>query len=91
MLKTLISCFAAPGKVADKVIIENTRDSTFVFMEGSEDAYVGYMTIRVRISNLSGAFHNLILMPEPIDKYSFSFFFFFLMTNLLSTTMHTTA
>lgn len=40
--------FTAPGKVADKVIIENTRDSTFVFMEGSEDAYVGYMTIRVR-------------------------------------------
>lgn len=37
---------AAPGKVAEKVIIENTRDSTFVFMEGSEDAYVGYMTIR---------------------------------------------
>lgn len=37
----------APGKVADKVIIENTRDSTFVFMEGSEDAYVGYMTIKV--------------------------------------------
>ncbi len=41
------SAFAAPGKVADKVIIENTRDSTFVFMEGSEDAYVGYMTIKV--------------------------------------------
>lgn len=40
--------FVAPGKVAEKVIIENTRDSTFVFMEGSEDAYVGYMTIRVR-------------------------------------------
>lgn len=38
---------SAPGKVADKVVIENTRDSTFVFMEGSEDAYVGYMTIRV--------------------------------------------
>ena len=44
----LIIC-AAPGKVAEKVIIENTRDSTFVFMEGSEDAYVGYMTIRVRL------------------------------------------
>lgn len=40
--------FAAPGKVADKVVIENTRDSTFVFMEGSEDAYVGYMTIKVK-------------------------------------------
>lgn len=38
---------SAPGKVADKVVIENTRDSTFVFMEGSEDAYVGYMTIKV--------------------------------------------
>lgn len=34
--------------MAEKVIIENTRDSTFVFMEGSEDAYVGFMTIRVR-------------------------------------------
>lgn len=45
--------FIAPGKVAEKVIIENTRDSTFVFMEGSEDAYVGYMTIRVRLSSSS--------------------------------------
>lgn len=44
----LYAHFSAPGKVAEKVIIENTRDSTFVFMEGSEDAYVGYMTIRVR-------------------------------------------
>lgn len=48
-LKTGFLCFLppAPGKVADKVVIENTRDSTFVFMEGSEDAYVGYMTIKV--------------------------------------------
>lgn len=36
-------------------------------MEGSEDAYVGYMTIRVRISNLSGAFKNFVSMPEPIN------------------------
>lgn len=43
----LCSPLLAPGKVADKVVIENTRDSTFVFMEGSEDAYVGYMTIKV--------------------------------------------
>lgn len=43
---------SAPGKVADKVVIENTRDSTFVFMEGSEDAYVGYMTIKVGGENL---------------------------------------
>lgn len=45
--KSFPSLLTAPGKVADKVVIENTRDSTFVFMEGSEDAYVGYMTIRV--------------------------------------------
>lgn len=44
---SLLSPPSAPGKVADKVVIENTRDSTFVFMEGSEDAYVGYMTIKV--------------------------------------------
>lgn len=50
-------CFppSAPGKVADKVVIENTRDSTFVFMEGSEDAYVGYMTIKVN-TNLTFPF-----------------------------------
>ncbi|MGH0158118.1 UNVERIFIED_CONTAM: hypothetical protein FKN15_065624 [Acipenser sinensis] len=49
---------AAPGKVSDKVIIENTRDSTFVFMEGSEDAYVGYMTIRFNPDDKSAQHHN---------------------------------
>lgn len=34
------------GKVVDKVIIENIRDLIFVFMEGFEDVYVGYMIIR---------------------------------------------
>uniref|UniRef100_A0A7N5ZUM8 F-box protein 11a n=1 Tax=Anabas testudineus TaxID=64144 RepID=A0A7N5ZUM8_ANATE len=49
---------AAPGKVDEKVIIENTRDSTFVFMEGSEDAYVGYMTIRFNPDDKSAQHHN---------------------------------
>uniref|UniRef100_A0A3Q2Z7S6 F-box domain-containing protein n=1 Tax=Hippocampus comes TaxID=109280 RepID=A0A3Q2Z7S6_HIPCM len=49
---------AAPGKVADKVVIENTRDSTFVFMEGSEDAYVGYMTIKFNPDDKSAQHHN---------------------------------
>ncbi|KAM6951387.1 F-box only protein 11 isoform 3-T3 [Aplochiton taeniatus] len=49
---------AAAGKVADKVVIENTRDSTFVFMEGSEDAYVGYMTIRFNPDDKSAQHHN---------------------------------
>ena len=52
---------SAPGKVADKVVIENTRDSTFVFMEGSEDAYVGYMTIKVRKDPVS---NTLALWPQ---------------------------
>jgi len=64
-------------------------------MEGSEDAYVGYMTIRVRISALSRAFNNFILMPEKLNIFYISVLAFFfsstLMTNLLSTTMHTTA
>lgn len=38
---------AAPGKVTSEVIIENTHTSTFVFMEGSEESYIGYMTIRL--------------------------------------------
>lgn len=41
-------------------------------MEGSEDAYVGYMTIRVRISNFSRACNNFILMPEQLIKYYIS-------------------
>ncbi|CAG5904568.1 unnamed protein product [Menidia menidia] len=49
---------AASGKVADKVVIENTRDSTFVFMEGSEDAYVGYMTIKFNPDDKSAQHHN---------------------------------
>ena len=33
-----------------EVIIENTHTSTFVFMEGSEESYIGYMTIRVSLN-----------------------------------------
>lgn len=59
---------SAPGKVADKVVIENTRDSTFVFMEGSEDAYVGYMTIKVRrISPMRGT--NFLLPLAPFQLF----------------------
>lgn len=73
----LSNYFAAPGKVAEKVIIENTRDSTFVFMEGSEDAYVGFMTIRVRRAFSCSRFdlHNWIWLVRedvlpPLQKAS---------------------
>ena len=41
--------FVAPGKITDKVIVENMRDSTVVFMEGADDAYIGYMTVKVSL------------------------------------------
>jgi len=56
----------APGKVADKVVIENTRDSTFVFMAGSEDAYVGYMTIGVSKGGT----------PPPLARPPYLYFIF---------------
>lgn len=73
---------AAPGKVAEKVIIENTRDSTFVFMEGSEDAYVGYMTIRVRLSfgySSGGLVRTCVQSIYPLSfKVLFTPIFFYL-------------
>ncbi|XP_078001279.1 F-box only protein 11-like isoform X2 [Glandiceps talaboti] len=37
---------AAFGNNPDSVIIENNKESTFVFMENSEDAYLGFLSIR---------------------------------------------
>ncbi|CAH1263615.1 FBXO11 [Branchiostoma lanceolatum] len=49
---------AAPGKVAEHVVIENTRDSSIVFMEGCEDAFVGFMTIRFSPEDSSATHHH---------------------------------
>lgn len=59
----------APGKVADKVVIENTRDSTFVFMEGSEDAYVGYMTIKVSPLLLQNQFSPFLARIHSWERW----------------------
>ncbi|XP_072031074.1 F-box only protein 11-like isoform X2 [Amphiura filiformis] len=37
---------AAPGHIPDSVIVENSKESTFVFIEGCEDAYLGHISIR---------------------------------------------
>lgn len=92
-LKNFLPFFVtAPGKVADKVVIENTRDSTFVFMEGSEDAYVGYMTIRVSPEYPSQVFKPLKSnCGDRMTKYFCFTHSSTLMINQPSITMHTTA
>ncbi|KAK4310569.1 hypothetical protein Pmani_017871 [Petrolisthes manimaculis] len=37
---------AAPGNVAENVILEQECDSTVMFMEGAQQAYLGYVTIK---------------------------------------------
>ncbi|CAL8099801.1 unnamed protein product [Orchesella dallaii] len=37
---------AAPGNVAESVVLETDRESTVVFMEGAVHAYLGYVTLR---------------------------------------------
>lgn len=37
---------AAPGIVADNVIIERQSESTITFCEGAKDAYLGYVTLK---------------------------------------------
>ena len=41
-------CVSAPGDVVDKVKIERENLSTVVFTEGARNAYLGYVTIKVR-------------------------------------------
>lgn len=38
----------APGDVVDKVKIERENESTVVFTEGARNAYIGYITIKVK-------------------------------------------
>jgi F-box protein 11 len=37
---------AAPGNVADNVILETDRESTVVFVEGAQTAYIGFVTLK---------------------------------------------
>ncbi|XP_015784789.1 F-box only protein 11-like [Tetranychus urticae] len=37
---------AAPGNVAENVILEKNSDSTITFIEGSRRAYLGYVTLK---------------------------------------------
>lgn len=37
---------AAPGNVAESIVLERESESTIMFVEGAKHAYVGYMTIK---------------------------------------------
>lgn len=51
---------AAPGNVAEHVILERDTDSTVTFVEGARGAYLGYLTLKVAgfffVSGLTCAF-----------------------------------
>ncbi|KAK8398329.1 hypothetical protein O3P69_003895 [Scylla paramamosain] len=47
IIETNISLIgAAPGNVAENVILEEERESTVLFNEGAQQAYLGYVTIK---------------------------------------------
>jgi hypothetical protein len=37
---------AAPGNVAENVVLETDRDSTVMFVEGAQHSYLGFVTLR---------------------------------------------
>lgn len=43
--------YAAPGNVIDHVVIERESESTVMFVEGAKEAYLGYVTLKVRYTN----------------------------------------
>lgn len=43
---------AAPGNVIDNVIIERGTESTITFVEGAKEAYLGYVTLKVRFGKV---------------------------------------
>ncbi|XP_041467985.1 F-box only protein 11-like isoform X1 [Lytechinus variegatus] len=49
---------AAPGHIPDSVIVENSKESTFRFIEGCEDAYLGYISIRFNPESNSNQPHH---------------------------------
>ncbi|XP_033627514.1 F-box only protein 11-like isoform X2 [Asterias rubens] len=49
---------AAPGHIPDSVIVENFKESTFVFFEGCEDAYLGHISIRFNPDHQSNTPHH---------------------------------
>ena len=53
MTRLIYKCLCdvtAPSNVMDHVVLERDRESTVVFVEGARDAYLGYVTIKVRIA-----------------------------------------
>ncbi len=49
---------AAPGNVAENVIIERQSESTIQWLDGARDAYLGYVTLKVSSSENPHSFQT---------------------------------
>jgi hypothetical protein len=48
-----LTYFAAPGDVASKVILEKKTESVIAFYKGATDFYLGYVTLKVLLPDLT--------------------------------------
>ncbi|XP_033120431.1 F-box only protein 11-like [Anneissia japonica] len=49
---------AAMGNIPDHVIVENCKDSTFIFIDGCEDSYLGHLSIKFTPDPNSSSHHK---------------------------------
>lgn len=61
---------AAPGVVADAVIIEKETDSTVCFCEGSKNSYLGHVTVKFTPSSSSTVAHHKHFCLEVSENCS---------------------
>lgn len=71
MIDTNISIIgAAPGNVAENVILERVSESTLMFMEGAHESYLGYVTLKFSPDLTSSVPHRKHYCLEIVDKCS---------------------
>ncbi|XP_015785252.1 F-box only protein 11 [Tetranychus urticae] len=61
---------AAPGNVAENVILEKNSDSTITFIEGSRRAYLGYVTLKFTPDTTSCVPHHKHYCLEITERCS---------------------
>jgi F-box protein 11 len=49
---------AAPGNVAESIVLERESESTVMFVEGAKNAYIGHMTLKFSPDSTSNAPHH---------------------------------
>ncbi|GAB6020505.1 F-box only protein 11, variant 2 [Chamberlinius hualienensis] len=61
---------AAPGNVAENVILERVTESTLTYVEGAREAYLGYVTLKFSPDLTSSVPHHKHYCLEVIEKCS---------------------